>query len=264
MSIASAIDNAKKLQVASKGSPLNAGQVASILGHNSAASGAFLTKIADLRAYGILEGRGDQVKTSQIADILTHPKGNAELSQAVEQLARKIPLFNELLDRLGNGPYDDDAIALQLVTISGLPRAQVAEHVEHIGKVIREVISRSKSDVKPTGPSLGDVLHGRGLPTLRLGEAPGAQGSQNMTDGTQASAPPAGPMGVTLELRVGPHKESRTGPYTESGITGLKAYLQFLLDDKSFWEMVKIETPPKPATPGFKKADGSASGEKQT
>lgn len=258
MPLSSAIDYAKKLQLASKGNPLNPPQVASILGHSSAGSGAFLTKIADLRAYGILEGRGGDVKTSQIADILTHPKNNSELARAVELVARKIPLFNDLLDRLGSGPYDDDAVGLQLVAISGLPRAQVAEHTAHIGKVIREIISRSRSDDKPVSSSVEDLLRGRGLPTLHFNEPVAGEEGQSLTDGKEVPNQTVAPMGVTLELKIGPYTERRAVPYTDVAINGLKAYLKFLLTDESFWEQVKTETTHKSATTVNKKPDTPA------
>jgi hypothetical protein len=73
--------------------------VAQLLGHDSANSGAFLSKLAQLRAYGLIERRG--VKVTDLGKKLTFPTNEEELKEARKQAILNIPLWREFYSKWG-------------------------------------------------------------------------------------------------------------------------------------------------------------------
>lgn len=240
MSLTAAIDYAKRLQTASKGGPMNLAGVASVLGHSTASSGGFLIKVAELRAYGILEGRADQIRTTQLADHLTIPASPDEFARTVEQVARKVPLFGDLMDRLKGISPDDDAIALQLAAMTGLPRAEIQGHVPRIGKVVRDAITKSRLEVQTGMPPTAPV-------------APAAPQGQNVPGGG-AATPPTPPLsapfdGIVFDLTIGSRNEHKVGTKTPLGVKSVKRYLENLLKDEAFWTEIEEEAQSPDAPP---------------
>lgn len=109
------------------------GTLAGLLGHKSAKSGAFLTKVAALRDYGLIEGRGS-VRVSEIGKKLTYPASEAERSEALKRAIEQVPLWKELLQRYPRG-LPEENFWVDLARLTGLeaPKAQAIE-----GQVKRE------------------------------------------------------------------------------------------------------------------------------
>lgn len=235
MALATAVDHARKLQTASKGAPMNSAQVASVLGHTTTNSGGFLSKVAELKAYGLLEGRADQIRTTQLADHLTVPSGPDELAKTTEQVVRKVPLFNELMDRLRGLTPDDDAISLQLQAMTGLPRAEIQGHVARIGKVIREAITKSKSEAQVAMQT--PALATPGVPAGPQGQV--APGGGTSTPSVLAPSVPFD--GIVFDLRIGSRNEHKVGTRTPLGVKSVKRYLENLLKDDAFWKEIEEE-----------------------
>jgi len=108
--------------------------VAKLLNHKSAQSGAFRQKLADLRAYGLIEGRGG-VKVSDLARRITYPDPNnpKERVDAYKDAVLRIPLWKDFWSKWGTTPPKDQFWA-QLTKIAGLeaPQAQsVQEEVRN-------------------------------------------------------------------------------------------------------------------------------------
>ena len=78
----------------------NLDTAAKVLGHVSAKSGAFLQKVATLRAYGLLEGRG-KVRVTGLGRALAYPTSREEEAKAIEEAIKNIPLWRELYSRFG-------------------------------------------------------------------------------------------------------------------------------------------------------------------
>lgn len=81
--------------------------VAKGLGYSSL-SGASATTISAINKYGLIEGRGDDVKVSDRAMAILHPHSDAERRQALRDAALEPDLFRELHDRFpGDTPNAD-------------------------------------------------------------------------------------------------------------------------------------------------------------
>lgn len=72
--------------------------VAQLLDHKSA-SGAFLMKIASLRAYGLVEKRG--IKVTELGKKLTWGASEEEKNEALKQTILNIPLWKEFFSKWG-------------------------------------------------------------------------------------------------------------------------------------------------------------------
>lgn len=105
--------------------------VAKTLGHASTRSGTFLLKLADLRAYGLIEGRGE-VKVSDIGRKISEPSTREEEAQALESAVNNIPLWREVYQRFGTelpSEFTDE-----LASIVGCSKEEAAEKAEMIIK----------------------------------------------------------------------------------------------------------------------------------
>ncbi|MDX2275014.1 MAG: hypothetical protein NW206_06140 [Hyphomonadaceae bacterium] len=76
------------------------------LGYNSL-NGRALAKIAAVRAYGLIEGQGDEVKVSEDAiDALMAPKGSGERVTALTRCALRPSLFKEIATEFATLPSE--------------------------------------------------------------------------------------------------------------------------------------------------------------
>lgn len=123
--------------------------VAQLLGHKSANSGAFLSKIAQMRAYGTIEKRG--VKVTNLGKKLTFPTNEEELNEARMQAILSIPLWKEFHGRWGlelpNGNFWAD-----LAKITGLEAPQAKNVVEKVRKAFIADIRYLKPTEEVIGP----------------------------------------------------------------------------------------------------------------
>src|SRR5712691_5439530 len=76
--------------------------VAKLLKHKSASSGAFRQKLADMRAYGLIEGRGG-VKISDLAKRIAYPKPDnpKDRIEAYKEAVLRIPLWKDFYGKWG-------------------------------------------------------------------------------------------------------------------------------------------------------------------
>lgn len=72
--------------------------VALILGHKSANSGTYKTKLASLRAYGLIDGRG-QISVSDLGEKIARPKSEEEYNESVVRVLKNIPLWSSIYDK---------------------------------------------------------------------------------------------------------------------------------------------------------------------
>ncbi|MDH5732791.1 MAG: hypothetical protein OEY88_03260 [Candidatus Bathyarchaeota archaeon] len=100
--------------------------VAKLLGHKTEKSGALLTKLADLRSYGLITKRG--VKVTDLGKKLTYDPSDAERNKAYKEALLNIPLFKELYSRFGkNLPTSNFWVKLTKITGLEAPDAQKVE-----------------------------------------------------------------------------------------------------------------------------------------
>jgi hypothetical protein len=71
-------------------------------------NGASATAVSALHKFGLLEGRGDEIKVSERAMRIMHPQSQTERTEAIREAAVLPPLFAELRGRFpGRHPNDD-------------------------------------------------------------------------------------------------------------------------------------------------------------
>lgn len=97
--------------------------VAQLLGHHGSTSGAFLRKLACLRAYGLIESRG--IRVTDIGKRITFPTSEQEKNEALMQAILNIPLWKEFYSRWGATlPNGNFWVDLAKITSLEAPKAQ--------------------------------------------------------------------------------------------------------------------------------------------
>ena len=87
-------------------------------------NGKSLGVLAALGKYGLLEGRGDSTRVSDLAlSIIAHSPGDPERAQAIREAASRPELFAELDKRYPDGKGSDAAIRSYLLTQKFIPAA---------------------------------------------------------------------------------------------------------------------------------------------
>jgi hypothetical protein len=87
-------------------------------------SGASLPMLSALSKYGLLEGRGDETRVSDLAvALIAHAPGTPERMDALKQASAMPELFAELDERFPDGKVSDQAIRSYLLTSKFIPSA---------------------------------------------------------------------------------------------------------------------------------------------
>ena len=97
--------------------------IAEHMGYKSL-SGASLPILSALMKYGLLEGRGDETRVSDLAvKILVHGRGTPERMEGLWHASRMPELFAEIDKRFPDGKASDGAIRSYLLTSKFIPGA---------------------------------------------------------------------------------------------------------------------------------------------
>jgi hypothetical protein len=97
--------------------------IAKHMGYDTLHGGA-LGVLSALAKYGLLEGRGDENRVSDLAvAIIAHPPGSAERATALKVAAANPELFAALDNRFNGGQWSDTAIRSYLLTQKFIPSA---------------------------------------------------------------------------------------------------------------------------------------------
>jgi hypothetical protein len=100
--------------------------VANLLGHKTDKSGAFISKLADLRAYGLITSRG--LKVTDLGKKLTYDPSDEERNNALKEALLNIPLWKELHSRFSKTlPTSDFWVELTKITGLEAPDAKRLE-----------------------------------------------------------------------------------------------------------------------------------------
>lgn len=85
-------------------------------------NGKSLGVLAALSKFGLLEGRGNDSRVTDLAvKIIAHPHGTPERAEAIRAASEKPELFNELDSRFQGGKASDQAIRSYLLTQKFIP-----------------------------------------------------------------------------------------------------------------------------------------------
>ncbi len=86
--------------------------------------GKALTALSTLGKFGLLEGRGENTRVSDLAvQIIAHQSGTPERAAAIREAAEKPELFSELDQKFPGGKASDHAIRAYLLTQKFIPSA---------------------------------------------------------------------------------------------------------------------------------------------
>jgi hypothetical protein len=103
--------------------PIPRAVAATHMGYQSL-NGKSLGVLSALLKYGLLEGRGDETKVSDLAvSIIAHPSGTPQRADSLASAAGLPELFGELDARFQNGKASDQALRSYLLTQKFIPLA---------------------------------------------------------------------------------------------------------------------------------------------
>lgn len=155
MPLGEAVTLVKK--IASYGTTHTNAAVASFLGHQTANSGPYRTKVAALKDYGLLTGRGDELTVTPLALELAHPGLDTNPQDSLAVAFRFCKLFSTVYDALPKGRELD----VEALTNSALHNHGVSTQAKD---------AFAKSFVK-SGETAG-LLESLGDGKIRLSEGP--------------------------------------------------------------------------------------------
>jgi hypothetical protein len=131
--------------------PIPRAVAAAHMGYQSL-NGKSLGVLSAVLKYGLLEGRGDETRVSDLAvAIIAHPPGSSERAAALREAASKPELFSELDARFQGGKASDQALRSYLLTQKFIPTA--ADAVIRSYRETKQLV-----DVESSGYNVGDMF----------------------------------------------------------------------------------------------------------
>jgi hypothetical protein len=149
-----AIEKVAALYAAQQRHPAPREIVATGMGYNSL-NGASATAISALHKYGLVEGRGDQLRVSERAMRLLHPESSEERAEAIREAAYDPPLFAELNERFPGRLPNDDLLRNYLIRRGFAPNAVtsvIASYRETSEMVERDEVRQDSAREQPPEP----------------------------------------------------------------------------------------------------------------
>lgn len=147
-----AVNIAKTLVKEHDGSPANEEHFAQTIGHSTSNSGAYISKIADLRKYGIIQKRG--LDATETAENLVFPRTDEEEREAKFEMFRNIELLNELYDEL-NGNTPPDNLWTIIHELTDCSRSEAKEAEEDIRDLYQRMLEYQPSEDQGESASEG-------------------------------------------------------------------------------------------------------------
>ncbi len=138
MSIKEAVDRVGMLHKAIGSHATSRDVIAKGLGYSSV-SGTSATAIGNLYKYGLLDGRGEEIRVSDRAMQILHPHSDAERKEALRAAALEPELFRDLAQRFPGNLPNDEILRNYLVRNKFAPQAVEAtvlaykETIEFVG-----------------------------------------------------------------------------------------------------------------------------------
>ena len=163
-------------KVASYGNTHTNAAVASFLGHQTPNSGPYRTKVAALKDYGLLAGRGDELTVTALGSEITHPGLDADPKASLARAFRSCKLFAAVYDEL---PTDRD------LEVSAL--ANSALHNHGVAAQAKDAFARSFVKSGESAGLLVSVADGRIRLDEPIGDTPDA--SEVEVESPQVRAP---------------------------------------------------------------------------
>jgi hypothetical protein len=119
-------------------------------------SGPWGTKMGDLRAYGLIEGRGEKVTVTELGKQATFGE-ERERDEALRQIVRNVELWRILLDKYGFNVKKEN-FWVDLVRITGAERLDAQKNEDSIRKAYLEAVEYIKSAGEPIQTPLNEEM----------------------------------------------------------------------------------------------------------
>lgn len=172
---------------------------AQIAGHTSSNSGPFRMKMAALRDWGLIEGRGEEVTLTRLSERLAHPISDEDRTAALQEAFSQASVFSDLYESSSkNVPLQVDQIANIAVHQLGItPSSKTAFAKSFSRSVVAAGLARDlgggEIELMPPGSSRGGAS-GEAVATsdesssdrLEMGE----RGSSSLPPGAPVFAQP--------------------------------------------------------------------------
>ena len=120
--------------------------VAKLFGHTTNKSGAFLYKVAYMRAYGLIEKRG--LQATELTKKLTYAPDENERNNALKQLLLNIPLWQDLYSKFGK-TLNTSNLWVELTKIAGLEAPEAQKIQENVRNAYLADFQYLKEENKP-------------------------------------------------------------------------------------------------------------------
>jgi len=148
--------------------------LAPLLGHASSMSGAFTSKMAVMRAYNLIEGRG-KVRVTETGRKIALPNTSSERNEGLIEAVTSIPLWKELWERYTKFGKDlpTSDFWLELRQICGISPEEAQRRAEYVQKAylddIQGIEVPKTSGVEPaTGIQQGQPVGPMPQPTPQV------------------------------------------------------------------------------------------------
>lgn len=102
-------------------------------------SGTLFAKVAALRDFGLVEGRGE-LRISQLAQRVLHPASSEEALEATAEAFQRVELLSQLYTRFEGEVPDDMSLLVGLEEISRAPRDEIVKRAPLIQKHLTDAI----------------------------------------------------------------------------------------------------------------------------
>jgi len=168
ISLKEAVERAVLIYNADYQNPIPRAVAAGHMGYQSL-NGKSLGVLSALLKFGLLEGRGDDTRVSDLTvTIAAYPTGTRERYEAVKSAASRPELFAELDDRFKGGMASDQAIRSYLITQKFIPAA--ADAAIRAYRETKQFVSSQASGYTPADEAEGAQT----MPSIELERQPQA------------------------------------------------------------------------------------------
>lgn len=122
--------------------------LADALGHSTASSGAYITKIADIRNFGILPSRG--LSATNLAQRVANPRDRKERREAIFEMYQNVPILDELYEHL-SGREAPNQLWSVLVDIADIERNEAKEVEDDVRELYEDMLRFAPDETEDSG-----------------------------------------------------------------------------------------------------------------
>lgn len=150
--------------------------VSALLGHKSPTSGTFLYKIASLRAFGLVEGRGNIVVTD-IGEKIAFKQDDISYNQAIINAVTRVPLWDILFNKYNKNHKEikEEDFWTDLKEYCDLT-------IDEARKRSQEILKYYREDTKLINMNLVNMVTQRSVDPAEIGNIPLQSSSSDVMD----------------------------------------------------------------------------------